>query len=156
MRRCAIRRGAFDTIAAIAVAIAFLMPLQSVRAPSPNTPEAAVLETMRAIHTAQTQYYSEFHRYARSLKELGPSTLGMPSGEAAADLEDREIASGIQSGYNFVIRGEGAHYTIQATPISFHAGSRSFYSDQTMEVHEHKGPERVTSLDPVMGGPGSW
>jgi hypothetical protein len=113
-------------------------------APSPTprarmyTQEVAAIAVVRTIQTAQTQYRSQFDHCAGSLRELG-----------AADLIDARLASGSVQGYNFAMTITSDGYTISATPIEFNrTGSRTFYSDQTMVVHEHYGPEPATARDP--------
>jgi hypothetical protein len=102
------------------------------------TQEAAAIVAVRTIQTAQTQYRSQFNHYARSLQELG-----------AAGMIDARLASGSVQGYNFAMTTTSDGYTISATPIEFNrTGSRTFYSDQTMVVHEHYGPEPATARDP--------
>ena len=53
--------------------------------------ETAAIKTMQTIHTAQTQYQSQFGRFATSLVELGPPQSGQP-GPQSADLIDNNLA----------------------------------------------------------------
>jgi len=110
--------------------------------------EIRAITCIRTIHTAQTQYLSEFNHYASSLKELGPPEKGVATARAA-DLIDAELASGARNGYRFVMIGNQTGYTITAAPLVFTTPTdRTFYSDQTMTVHEHYGPEPATANDP--------
>ncbi|HUB83452.1 MAG TPA: prepilin-type N-terminal cleavage/methylation domain-containing protein [Bryobacteraceae bacterium] len=112
------------------------------------TQEVAAIAAIRTIHTAQTQYYSQFNRYATSLAELGPPASGNANA-SAADLIDSSLASGKKQSYIFTVTGTPSGYIVQAMPEVFNTGgSRTFYSDQTMTVHEHYGPEPATAQDP--------
>jgi hypothetical protein len=100
------------------------------------TQEVAAIAAVRTIHTAQTQYRSNFHRYAGSLQELA----------AAGTIQ---LATDTNPGYNFEMAGTQDGYTISARSAVFNStGSRTFYSDQTMVIHEHYGPEPATMDDP--------
>jgi hypothetical protein len=125
-------------------AVVFLILADSVACPRVTHDrmqvEAAVIAAIRTIHTAQTQYYSTSSHYAGSLREL-----------AAAGILEAQLATGKQLGYNFVIDGTKDGYTVRAWPFVFNgAGLRTFYSDQTMTVHERRGPEPASVQDPEM------
>jgi type II secretory pathway pseudopilin PulG len=111
------------------------------------TQEVAAMAAIRTIHTAQTQYYSQFNRYATSLAELGPPASGSANA-SAADMIGNDLANGVKQGYVFTVTGNQGGYIIQAMPQVFHTGGRTFYSDRTMVVHEHYGPEPATPQDP--------
>ena len=112
--------------------------------------ETAAIAAIRTIHTAQVQYYSQFGRYATSLAELGPPASGNAN-IASADLIDVTLSAGLKQGYKFVVSGLQGGYTISAIPEPYGtSGNRTFYSDQTMAVHEHYGPEAATLQDAVM------
>jgi hypothetical protein len=101
------------------------------------TQEVAAIAAVHTIHAAQTQYHSNFGHYAGSLRDL-----------AAADMIGARLATGADLGYNFVMTMTPDGYTIRAGPIEFNrTGSRTFYSDQTMVIHEHYGPEPATAQD---------
>jgi hypothetical protein len=98
----------------------------------------------------QVQYFSQFGRYAFSLKELGPPTSGAP-GPAAAGLIDGELASSARSGYRFSMIGHASGYMIHADPQEYgKSGSRTFYSDQTMVISQNHGPEPATINSPEL------
>jgi prepilin-type N-terminal cleavage/methylation domain-containing protein len=110
--------------------------------------EVAATAAIRTIHTAQTQYYSQFSRYATSLAELGPPASGSANA-SAADMIGNDLANGLKQGYRFTVTGTQSGYIVSAVPDVFNtSGSRTFYSDQTMTVHEHYGPEPATPQDP--------
>ena len=105
------------------------------------------MAAIRTLHIAETQYYSQFNRYATSLAELGPPASGSANA-SAADLIGNDLAHGVKQGYVFSVTGNRGGYIIQAMPQVFHTGGRTFYSDRTMVVHEHYGPEPATPQDP--------
>jgi prepilin-type N-terminal cleavage/methylation domain-containing protein len=110
--------------------------------------ETAAIRAVSVIHTAQTQYYSQFNRYASSLAELGPPTSGN-AGPAGADLIDRELAQGARGGYNFTLTVNPAGYVVNAQPKQFNtSGSRTFYSDQTQVIRHRFANEAATANDP--------
>jgi prepilin-type N-terminal cleavage/methylation domain-containing protein len=113
--------------------------------------ETAAIRAVSVIHTAQTQYYSQFGRYASSLAELGPPASGTP-GPAGADLIDRELGEGRKGGYLFTVTGDPQGYKVTAVPKQFGTnGSRTFYSDQTQIIRNRFANEPATEQDPEIG-----
>ena len=91
------------------IVIAIILIIATIALPKLNRAkmyahETAAIKTLRTIHTAQTQYQSQFGRFATSLTELGPPQSGQP-GPQAADLIDNNLASGEKSGYKFTVTG---------------------------------------------------
>jgi type IV pilus assembly protein PilA len=114
------------------------------------TTETAAIQAVKAIHSAQVQYYSQFNRYATSLTELGPPASGAANA-SAADVIGNDLSNGIKQGYKFSVTGTPTGYVVTAIPETYNtSGSRSFYSDQNMVIHEHYGPEPATPQDPEM------
>jgi type IV pilus assembly protein PilA len=112
--------------------------------------DTSAVYAIRTLHTMQVQYFSQFGRYAFSLKELGPSASGAP-GPAAAGLIDGELASGTRSGYKFSMIGDASGYMIHADPQEYgKSGSRTFYSHQTMVIRQNHGPEPATINSPEL------
>lgn len=112
--------------------------------------ETAALGAIRTIHTAEVQYYSQFGKYAISLTELGPPASGA-AGPSAADLIGNDLSSGLKQGYKFKLSGSQGGYQIDAQPEVFNSsGSRTFYSDQTMVVHQNYGQEPATVNSPEL------
>jgi prepilin-type N-terminal cleavage/methylation domain-containing protein len=110
--------------------------------------ETAAIRAVSVIHTAQTQYYSQFNRYAANLQELGPPASGA-AGASGADLVDGELAQGSRGGYNFEVALSQTGYTVSAVPKQFGtSGSRTFYSDQTQIIRHRFAPEPATATDP--------
>jgi len=108
--------------------------------------ETSALKAIQTIHTAQAQYKSRYGRFATSLVELGPPVSGAARA-AAADLIGHDLASGEKNGYKFILTGNPDGYTINANPATYgpSSGTRTFYSDQTMVVHENYGPAPATA-----------
>jgi uncharacterized surface anchored protein len=62
-----------------------------------------------------------------------------------------DLANGLKTGYRFTVTGTPGGYVVNAIPENFNStGSRTFYSDQSMVVHEHYGPEPATLQDPEL------
>ena len=109
------------------------------------TRETAAIQAIKAIHTAEVQYQSQYGRYAASLTELGPPASGAPN-TSAADLIGNDLANGEKQGYKFTVAPVPGGYTVNGVPVAYgSSGSRSFYSDQTMVVRENDGPEPATA-----------
>jgi prepilin-type N-terminal cleavage/methylation domain-containing protein len=107
--------------------------------------EMAAIRMISTVHTAETQYYSQYGRFAVNMAELGPPASGQP-GPSAADLIPGDLASGTKSGYNFILVGGPNGYTLNVNPSVYNStGRRSFFSDQTMVIRENWGPEPATA-----------
>jgi prepilin-type N-terminal cleavage/methylation domain-containing protein len=142
------------TLIELLIVIAIIVVLISAAAPKfsqylMNARETAALGGIRAIHIAETQYSSQFGRFAKSLAELGPAATGGQSGPASADLIQADLASGIKGGFKFVVEETPTGYRISATPVAYNRdGRRSFYSDQSMTLRENWGPDPATISSP--------
>lgn len=111
--------------------------------------EVAAVQAIRTIHSAETQYYSTYGKFAESLAALGPPTSGNAS-PAAADLIQEDLASGEKQGYKFTLTPVPGGYTVNAVPLAFGtSGSRTFYSDQTMSIRQNFGQEPATATSPL-------
>ena len=141
------RRG-FSLIELLIV-VAIILILAAIAAPKLNqnrmhTQETAAIRQIGTIHTAQTQYYSQFGRYATTLLELGPPASGQ-AGPAASDLIPEDLAKGKKTGYNFNMQGGPNGYQVTAIPEVFgNTGRRTFFSDQTLVIRENWGEEPAT------------
>ena len=112
------------------------------------TREMAAQATIKTLHSAEAQYYSTYGRYAASLQELGKPTSGSPSA-ASADLISGDLAKGEKQGYKYNLQATPTGYSVNADPVTFgNSGGRTFFSDQTQEIHAHGGQEPATSADP--------
>jgi type IV pilus assembly protein PilA len=115
-----------------------------------NASETAAIGALRAIHEAEVQYYSTYGRFATSLTELCPPTSGPPSA-AAADLLQEDMSTGTKGGYKFVIAATPTGYTINANPVAFgSSGRRTFYSDQSMTVHQNNTQDPAGPSSPIL------
>lgn len=113
--------------------------------------ETAALRAIQTIHTAEVQYSSQFGRYAVSLVELGPPASGSASA-AAADLIGNDLSNGTKQGYKFTVTGNAGGYVVSAIPVNFGTdGNKTFYSDQSMVIHENDGPEPATATSKEIG-----
>ncbi len=131
------------------VVSAVLMPIPTGRGVSRAT-EMAAVRGMVIIGSMETQYFSQFGKYASSLVELGPPASGINPGPTGADLIPASLASGRKNGYVFTVTGIGAGYAVHATPILFgKTGHRTFYVDQRMIIHQNWGPEVASAESPA-------
>ena len=74
-----------------------------------------VIREIQTIHQAETQYQSQFGKYAATLNELGPPTSGGP-GPQAADLIPDSLAAGEKDGFIFTLTATPQGYTVSANP----------------------------------------
>jgi len=115
-----------------------------------NASEMAVIREMQTINTMQTQYMSQFGRFATSLAELGPPTSGA-AGPNASDLIPASLSSGDKDGYIFTLAGTPSGYTLNANPKVFNtSGRRTFFSDQNMIVHQNWSAEPANASSPEL------
>ena len=115
-----------------------------------NANEMVVIREIQTIHQAQTQYNSQFGRYATTLNELGPPTSGGP-GPQAADLIPASLASGEKDGYTFTLTATPQGYTVNANPKVYNStGRRTFFSDQAMMIHQNWTAEPANASSPEM------
>jgi type IV pilus assembly protein PilA len=115
-----------------------------------NANEMFVLREIQTIDQAQTQYISQFGKYAATLRALGPPTSGAP-GPEAADLIPSSLASGEKDGYLFTLTTNPQGYTINANPKVYpNTGRRTFFSDQTMTIHQNWSREPANASSPEL------
>jgi len=113
-----------------------------------NMRETAVIKEVQTIAQAETQYASQFGKYAPTLLELGPPVAGV-SGPQAAFLIPRSLAKGEKDGYVFTLAVADSGYQVHANPKTFGStGRRTFYLDQNGIVHQNWSREPATDNSP--------
>jgi prepilin-type N-terminal cleavage/methylation domain-containing protein len=138
------------------IVVAIILVIAMIAVPKMNRSlmaarEMGAIREITAIHQAQTQYYSQFGRYAQNLQELGPPTGGTV-GPAGADLLPSSLTVGKKGGHIFTVAATQTGYAVVVVPEHFNTdGSRTFYSDQTLEVHENRTAEPATAQSPIIG-----
>jgi type IV pilus assembly protein PilA len=111
--------------------------------------ELGAIKAIQTIHQAEVQYQSQFGRYANSLQELGPPASG-PATQSSSDLIGNDLSGGEKGQYKFTLTANAGGYVVTAMPANPSAGSRTFYSDQSMVIHQNFGAEPATASSPEM------
>jgi type IV pilus assembly protein PilA len=146
------RRRGF-TLIELLIVVAIILTIAAIAVPKVekmlmNAREMAAIEQIKTIQAAETQYYSQFGQFATKLEELGPPTGGA-AGAAAADLIPGDLAKGIKTGYQFILVGGPNGFTVNANPVTLGStGRRTFFSDQSLVIHENWGAEPATVNSP--------
>lgn len=148
------RSGGFSLIELLIV-IAIILIILAIAVPKLGSArmqaqEMAAIREIQTIHTAQTQYMSQFGKYAATLQELGPPPSGGP-GPSASDLIPSSLASGDKGGYTFTMTQTPSGYVINANPKVYNStGRRTFYSDQSMTIHQNWSNEPANASSPEL------
>ena len=146
------RRRGF-TLIELLIVVAIILIIAAIAVPKIDkarmaAQEMAAVEQVKTIQAGEAMYYSQFGQFATKLEELGPPAGG-PAGPSAADLIPGDLAKGIKTGYQFILIGGPAGYTVNANPVSFNiTGRRTFFSDQSHVIHENWGAEPATINSP--------
>ncbi len=152
-RRKALRRTSGFSLIELLIVIAIILVIAAIAVPKLNTArmhsqEMAAIRQINTIHTAQTQYFSQFGKFAESLVQLGPPAGGS-AGPAASDLISGDLAKGEKTGYRFTVAPTQEGYQVTAVPQAFNStGRRTFFSDQSLVVRENWGAEPPTASSP--------
>jgi len=150
------RQTGFSLIKLLTVIAAILIILSLVAQPTSRraklyATEMVALKTITTIHTAQPRYFSQYGKFAGTLTELGPPASGEASASAADLLPASLAQTGESSGYRYILILTANGYTVNANPTMLGGtGSHTFFSDQTMRIHQHAGPEPATAADPEL------
>jgi prepilin-type N-terminal cleavage/methylation domain-containing protein len=152
MRTIRQRRRGF-TLIELLIVISIILVILAIAVPKMNKQmqgarEMAVIREIGSIHQAETQYYSQFGKYATNLSQLGPPVSGADSPEAA-NIIPKILADGKKNGFTYTLIATPSGYAITAVPDSFgNTGSRTFYSDQTLVIRNNYGQEPATPASP--------
>ena len=154
VRRSFRQREAGFSLIELLIVIAIILIILAIALPKfnqarMNTNETAAIRQIQTIHQAEVQYYSQFSRYATSLAELGPPAGGGAAGPSAADLIPGTLSAGESTGYVFGLQSIPTGYSVTAVPKAFNnSGRRTFYSDQSLVIHQNWGQEPATAQSP--------
>jgi prepilin-type N-terminal cleavage/methylation domain-containing protein len=146
------RRRGF-TLIELLIVVAIVLIIAAIAVPKldkarMHAQEMAAIEQIKTLQAAQSMYYSQFGKFATKLEELGPPASGQ-AGPAAADLIPGDLAKGLKTGYQFILQGGPAGYSINANPQNYGStGRQTFFSDQTHVIHQNWGSEPATANSP--------
>lgn len=147
------RRSRGFSLIELLIVIAIILVIAAIAAPKLNSArmnaqEMAAIRQINTVHQVQTQYMSQFGKFAENLTQLGPPSGGA-AGPAAADLIPGDLALGKKTGYVFTVVGTKEGYTVTAVPEVFNTtGRRTFYSDQSLVIRQNWGSEPANANSP--------
>ena len=106
MRTTRQRRRGF-TLIELLIVISIILVILAIAVPKMNKQmqgarEMAVIREIGSIHQAETQYYSQFGKYATNLAQLGPPVSGA-DGPEAANILPKVLADGKKNGFIYTL-----------------------------------------------------
>jgi type IV pilus assembly protein PilA len=165
--RSAIVKRAVIYPASILIGVSLVLYLVYLNLPEPQSigrNENSAISSLRSMVAAQLTYASTYPElgFASTLSQLGPPPPEKEPDETAANLIDAQLASGIKSGYRFVLRpgprdAEGIiqTFTISARPLEYkRTGYSSFFTDESGVIRrpwEGKENRPANAEDPPVG-----
>jgi type IV pilus assembly protein PilA len=143
------RRAAGFSLIELLIVIAIILIILAIAVPKLGSARMNASE-LQTVNTMQTQYMSQFGRFATTLAELGPPTSGGP-GPQAADLIPSSLAIGEKDGYIFTMTATPSGYTLNANPKVYNtSGRRTFFTDQNMIVRQNWSAEAANAGSPEL------
>ncbi len=139
-------------VAVIIVIVAIAIP--KVRSAQMSANTASAVASMRAIHTAEETYATNYPNvgYSSTLLNLGPNGSDCESATSTnACLIDGDLASGIKNGYVFELSTDTVvpvtAYSLTGSPVSSgFSGSCSFASDQSGSIHPKANTDHASGM----------
>jgi type IV pilus assembly protein PilA len=128
-----IRRGLIGLFLAFLAVVAVALALPKVNRQLMLGREQCVIREIGTLNQAEMAYHARLGRYAQSIVELGP-----PAKEH-------------KCGCIFSIVRTPGGYSLRVVPEAYlDTGSRTFYSDQSMVIHQNHSAEPATAASPEL------
>jgi hypothetical protein len=116
--------------------------------------QASVIGCLRTIHTAELAYAKANNGVSPNLKALSVPDSGTNNTASAAGLVDPALGGGKRNGYVFTykagvtdVHGKGSSYAVNARPVKWQAGVRTFLTDQTGVIRSTTENRPATARD---------